>query len=57
MFNILELVSLVSNFFYLYLVIYEIIGDFMEVENFFVVFCDVDSEFVNMVYFVDEFDE
>ena len=57
LFNISELASSVSNLSHLYPAIHEIIGDFMEAENFFVAFCDADSEFVNMAYFVDEFDE
>lgn len=56
-FDIFEFVSFVSYFNCFYFVIYEIIVDFMNVDNFFVVFYEFDSNVVDFVYFIDEFDE
>ena len=57
LFDIAELASSVSNLNRLYPAIHEIIGDFMNADNFFVAFYEKDANLVNFVYFVDEFDE
>ncbi|NDW23260.1 EAL domain-containing protein [Alteromonas hispanica] len=57
LFDISELASSVSNLNHLYTSIHEIIGDFMNADNFFVAFYDPESNVVDFSYFVDEFDE
>lgn len=57
LFNISELASSISNLSLLYPAIHEIIGDFMDAENFFVAFYSPNTEMVDMAYFVDAFDE
>ncbi|MEG3765322.1 sensor domain-containing phosphodiesterase [Alteromonas sp. 14N.309.X.WAT.G.H12] len=57
LFDISELASSVSNLSRLYPAIHEIIGDFMNADNFFVAFYEPDANLVNFAYFVDEFDE
>ena len=57
LFDISELSSSVSNLNRLYSAIHEIIGDFMNADNFFVAFYERDVNLINFAYFVDEFDE
>ncbi|MBU2979857.1 EAL domain-containing protein [Alteromonas sp. C1M14] len=57
LFDISELASSVSNLSRLYPAIHEIIGDFMNADNFFVAFYEPDANVINFAYFVDEFDE
>ncbi|AXR08264.1 bifunctional diguanylate cyclase/phosphodiesterase [Salinimonas sediminis] len=57
LFNISELSSSVSNLNRLYSAIHEIIGDFMNADNFFVAFYERDVNLINFAYFVDEYDE
>lgn len=57
LFDISELASSVSNLNRLYSAIHEIIGDFMNADNFFVAFYERDANLINFAYFVDEFDE
>ena len=52
LFDIAELASSVSNLNRLYPAIHEIIGDFMNADNFFVAFYEKDANLVNFVYFV-----
>ncbi|WP_018984320.1 sensor domain-containing diguanylate cyclase [Salinimonas chungwhensis] len=57
LFDIAELASSVSQLNRLYTAIHEIIGDFMNADNFFVAFYERDVNLINFAYFVDEFDE
>ncbi len=57
LFDISELASSVSNLSRLYPAIHEIIGDFMNAENFFVAFYERDANLINFAYFIDEYDE
>ncbi|NMH59825.1 sensor domain-containing diguanylate cyclase [Alteromonas ponticola] len=57
LFDISELASSVSNLSRLYPAIHEIIGDFMNADNFFVAFYERDANVINFAYFVDEYDE
>ncbi|RDV23970.1 EAL domain-containing protein [Alteromonas aestuariivivens] len=57
LFDISELASSVSNLARLYSAIHEIIGDFMNADNFFVAFYERDTNFIDFAYFIDEFDE
>ena len=57
LFDISELASSVSNLNHLYTSIHEIIGDFMNADNFYVAFYDPESNIVDFSHFVDEFDE
>ena len=57
LFDISELSSSVSDLSSLYRSIHEIVGDFMNADNFFVAFYERDSKIIDFVYFVDEFDE
>ena len=57
LFEISELASSVSDLPRLYSALHEVIGHFMNARNFFVAFYDESTEFVDFVYFVDEFDE
>ncbi|MCW8091164.1 EAL domain-containing protein [Alteromonas sp. ASW11-130] len=57
LFDISELASSVSNLSRLYPAIHEIIGDFMNADNFFVAFYERDANIINFAYFVDEYDE
>lgn len=57
LFDISELSSSISNLPNLYPAIHEIIGDFMNADNFFVAFYDSAKELVDFAYFVDEYDE
>lgn len=57
LFDISELAGSVSELSRLYPAIHQIIGDFMNAQNFYVAFYDQDKELVNFVYFVDQFDE
>jgi diguanylate cyclase (GGDEF)-like protein len=55
--DISELASSVTHLSNLYPTIHEIIGDFMNADNFFVAFYDKSEEMVDFAYFVDEHDE
>lgn len=55
--DISELASSVSHLSRLYTAIHEIIGDFMNADNFFVAFYERDANVIDFAYFVDEFDE
>ncbi|GGW85076.1 bifunctional diguanylate cyclase/phosphodiesterase [Alteromonas halophila] len=55
--DISELASSVSHLNRLYTAIHEIIGDFMNADNFFVAFYERDANVIDFAYFVDEFDE
>ena len=57
LFEISELASSVSNLSKLYPAIHDIIGDFMNTDNFFVAFIDNEQQVIDFVYFIDEFDE
>ncbi|UAA38952.1 EAL domain-containing protein [Paraneptunicella aestuarii] len=57
LFQISELASSVSELPRLYSALHEIIGGFMDAKNFYVAFYDEVSDLVDIVYFVDEFDE
>ncbi|WP_218354382.1 bifunctional diguanylate cyclase/phosphodiesterase [Alteromonas lipotrueiana] len=57
LFDISELSSSISNLNHLYSSVHEIIGDFMNADNFFVAFYERDVNLINFAYFVDEFDE
>ena len=57
LFDISELASSVGHLNRLYSAIHEIIGDFMNADNFFVAFYERDVNLINFAYFVDEFDE
>ncbi|WP_026376544.1 bifunctional diguanylate cyclase/phosphodiesterase [Aestuariibacter salexigens] len=57
LFDISELASSVSELSRLYPAIHDIVGRFMNAQNFFVAFYERDKELVDFVYFVDEFDE
>ncbi len=57
LFDISELASSVSHLNRLYSAIHEIIGDFMNADNFFVAFYERDDNVIDFAYFVDEFDE
>ena len=57
LFDISELASSVSHLNRLYTAIHEIIGEFMNADNFFVAFYEHDNSVVDFAYFVDEFDE
>ncbi len=57
LFDISELSSSVSNLNRLYSAIHEIIGDFMNADNFFVAFYERDVNLIDFAYFVDEYDE
>ncbi|NDV90509.1 EAL domain-containing protein [Alteromonas sp. 345S023] len=57
LFDISELASSVSHLSHLYSAIHEIIGDFMNADNFFVAFYEEDNSLIDFAYFVDEFDE
>ncbi|MBT0586770.1 sensor domain-containing diguanylate cyclase [Alteromonas oceanisediminis] len=57
LFDISELSSSVSDLNSLYRSIHEIVGDFMNADNFFVAFYERDEGMIDFVYFVDEFDE
>lgn len=55
--DISELASSVTHLSKLYPSIHEIIGDFMNADNFFVAFYEKSEDMVNFAYFVDEHDE
>ncbi|MFC3095404.1 EAL domain-containing protein [Alteromonas sediminis] len=55
--DISELASTVSHLSNLYPAIHEIIGDFMNADNFYVAFYDKSEDTINFAYFVDEYDE
>jgi diguanylate cyclase (GGDEF)-like protein len=57
LFDISELSSSISDLSSLYRSIHEIVGDFMNADNFFVAFYERDSKIIDFVYFVDEYDE
>ena len=57
LFDISELSSSISDLSTLYRSIHEIVGDFMNADNFFVAFYERDNKVIDFVYFVDEFDE
>ena len=57
LFDISELSSSVSDLSSLYRLIHEIVGDFMNADNFYVAFYERDSKIIDFVYFVDEYDE
>ena len=57
LFDISELSSSVTELSRLYPAIHEIIGGFMNAQNFFVAFYEQETSKVDMVYFVDQFDE
>ena len=57
LFDISELASSINELSSLYPAIHEIIGGFMPAQNFFVAFYEQEKEFIDFVYFVDEFDE
>lgn len=55
--DISELASTVSHLNRLYPAIHEIIGDFMNADNFYVAFYEKAENVIDFVYFVDEYDE
>mgnify|MGYP003625740975 FL=1 len=57
LFDISELASSVNELSRLYPAIHDIIGRFMNAQNFYVAFYDQINEVVDFVYFVDQFDE
>ena len=57
LFDISELAGSVSELSRLYFAIHEIIGDFMDAQNFFVALFDQDNSVIDFPYFVDQFDE
>ncbi|MDO6693027.1 EAL domain-containing protein [Aliiglaciecola sp. 3_MG-2023] len=57
LFDISELAGSISELSSLYAAIHEIIGQFMNAQNFFVALYEKDDEFVEFPYFVDQFDE
>ncbi|WP_100657606.1 EAL domain-containing protein [Alteromonas flava] len=57
LFDISELSSSVSDLQNLYRSIHDIVGDFMNADNFFVAFYEREEKIIDFVYFVDEFDE
>jgi hypothetical protein len=57
LFNISELAGSVSELSRLYPAIHQIVGDFMNAQNFYVALFDEAEELVDFVYFVDQFDE
>jgi diguanylate cyclase (GGDEF)-like protein len=57
LFDISELASSVSHLNRLYSAIHEIIGEFLNADNFFVAFYEPENNIVDFAYFVDEFDE
>ena len=57
LFDISELAGSVSELSRLYPAIHQIVGEFMNAQNFFVAFYDSETEVVDFVYFVDQFDE
>jgi len=57
LFDISELASSVGELSRLYPAIHDIIGRFMNAQNFYVAFYDALNEVVDFVYFVDQFDE
>ena len=57
LFDISELASSVGELSRLYPAIHDIIGRFMNAQNFYVAFYDQVDEVVDFVYFVDQFDE
>ncbi len=57
LFDISELASSVGELSRLYPAIHEIIGRFMNAQNFYVAFYDQIDELIDFVYFVDQFDE
>jgi diguanylate cyclase (GGDEF)-like protein len=57
LFDISELASSVSNLSHLYPAIHEIIGDFMNADNFYVAFYDRTNNLLDLPYFVDEIDQ
>jgi len=57
LFDISELASSINELSSLYPVIHGIINDLMPAQNFFVALYEEEKEFIDFVYFVDEFDE
>ncbi len=57
LFDISELASSINELSSLYSAIHDIVGGFMPAQNFFVAFYEEESEVIDFVYFVDEFDE
>jgi diguanylate cyclase (GGDEF)-like protein len=57
LFDISELAGSVSELHRLYAAIHEIIGQFMDAQNFFVALYEKEEQIVDFPYFVDEFDE
>lgn len=57
LFDISELSSSISDLPSLYRSIHDIVGEFMNADNFFVAFYERDEKVVDFVYFVDEYDE
>lgn len=57
LFDISELAGSVSELSRLYPAIHQIVGDFMNAQNFYVALYDQEQELVDFAYFVDQFDE
>ncbi|MFT6899473.1 MAG: transcriptional regulator with GAF, ATPase, and Fis domain, partial [Paraglaciecola sp.] len=57
LFDISELASSVNELTSLYPAIHDIIGRFMNAQNFYVAFYDQTNQLIDFVYFVDQFDE
>ena len=57
LFDISELASSINELSNLYPAIHEIIGDLMPAQNFFVAFYEEEKDIIDLVYFIDEFDE
>lgn len=57
LFDISELASSINELSSLYPAIHEIVSGFMSAQNFFVAFYEEETEVIDFVYFVDEFDE
>lgn len=57
LFEISELASSINELSSLYPALHDIVGGFMQAQNFFVAFYEQENEVIDFVYFVDEFDE